>query len=271
MATSRRLGIRSFHLLENARDQAIRLGEWDWIAAELAAVLEEEGDALDRTSALVGTIMIQAYRGASTAERLAELEALPMSSDDTVKPVSLAEAEGAIAFADGRYDLARTRNVEMGELFLQSRLEARLLAARCALLAGDVAAARDDLAMAGTVERRGRTIAAGRTTIEAGLAALDGRARDALGLYREALREWRDMGLEWDEALCALDMAMLLDPADPEVSAAAESARVILVGLGATPFLDRLETAMARPGTAGDAAARVISGGQPEEIAEARH
>jgi tetratricopeptide (TPR) repeat protein len=271
MAISRRLGIRSFHLLENARDQAIRLGEWDWIAAELAAVLEEEGDALDRTSALVGTIMIQAYRGASTAERLAELEAIPMSSDDTVKPVSLAEAEGAIAFADGRYDLARTRNVEMGELFLQSRLEARLLAARCALLAGDVAAARDDLAMAGTVERRGRTIAAGRTTIEAGLAALNGRARDALGLYREALREWRDMGLEWDEALCALDMAMLLDPADPEVSAAAESARVILVGLGATPFLDRLETAMARPGTAGDAAARVISGGQAEEIAEARH
>ena len=40
-------------------------------------------------------------------------------------------------------------------------------------------------------------------------------------------------------------MATLLDPADPEVRAAAESAREILVLLEATPFVVRLDAALA--------------------------
>ena len=79
-----------------------------------------------------------------------------------------------------------------------------------------------------------------------GIAALEGRPADALPLYREALRAWRDLGLAWDEALCGLDMALLLDPADPEVRAAAEAAREILVRLEAAPFIARLDAALAR-------------------------
>ena len=67
-----------------------------------------------------------------------------------------------------------------------------------------------------------------------------------MALYRDALRGWRDLGLAWDEALCGLDMATLLDPADPEVRAAADAAREILVRLEAAPFLARLDAAMAR-------------------------
>ena len=89
-------------------------------------------------------------------------------------------------------------------------------------------------------------IEADRTTIRAGIAALDGRPADALTVYREALRAWRDLGLAWDEALCGLDMAVLLDPSDPEVRAASESAREILVRLEAAPFLARLDAAMSR-------------------------
>ena len=62
-------------------------------------------------------------------------------------------------------------------------------------------------------------IEADRRTIRAGIAALEGRRADALALYRDALRAWRDLGLAWDEALCGLDMALLLDPADPDVLA----------------------------------------------------
>lgn len=64
--------------------------------------------------------------------------------------------------------------------------------------------------------------------------------------YRTALRSWRDLGLPFDEALTAVDMATLLDPADAEVRAAAESARETLGRLGARPFLTRLEAALAR-------------------------
>ena len=61
------------------------------------------------------------------------------------------------------------------------------------------------------------------------------------------MAEWRELGLAWEEALCGLDMAILLDPADPAVRAAAETAREILTRLGATPFLEQLEEATGRP------------------------
>ena len=44
-------------------------------------------------------------------------------------------------------------------------------------------------------------------------------------LYRRALALWRDLGLVWNEAICGIDMATLLDPADPEVCEAADRAR----------------------------------------------
>jgi hypothetical protein len=54
------------------------------------------------------------------------------------------------------------------------------------------------------------------------------------------------MGLPWDQALTAIDMATLLEPSEPEVRSAAESASEILMRLGAKPFLQRLDAAMGR-------------------------
>jgi len=53
--------------------------------------------------------------------------------------------------------------------------------------------------------------------------------------------------LPWDQALCTIDMVTVLDPGRPEVTAAAATARQILEELGAQPFLDRLDKALARP------------------------
>jgi hypothetical protein len=64
--------------------------------------------------------------------------------------------------------------------------------------------------------------------------------------WTDALRRWRELGRVFDEALCIIDIATLLDPADSEVSAAAEAAREILVRLGAKPFLARLDAALER-------------------------
>ena len=82
--------------------------------------------------------------------------------------------------------------------------------------------------------------------MRAGIAALDGRPADAMPLYREALRAYRTLGLAWDEALCGMDMAILLDPTEPEVQAAAGAARETLVRLEAAPFIARLDAALAR-------------------------
>jgi hypothetical protein len=68
---------------------------------------------------------------------------------------------------------------------------------------------------------------------------------------------WRDLGLAWEEALCAIDMATLLDPGDPEVRAAAVAARETLVRLDATPFIARLDAALARSADPGTLAAGI--------------
>jgi hypothetical protein len=107
-----------------------------------------------------------------------------------------------------------------------------------------VAAVQADLAALDATGFHGGVVEVRRTTIRAGLAALEGRTADALALYREALRGWRDLGLPWDEALTGIDMVTLLEPSEPEVRSAAESAHEILIRLGAKPFLERLDAAM---------------------------
>ncbi len=111
---------------------------------------------------------------------------------------------------------------------------------------GDASGAAGDLAALDASGVHGPAVDADRKTIRAGIVALEGRPAEAITIYREALRAWRDLGLAWDEALCELDMATLLDPSEPEVRAAAESAREILVRLGAKPFIARLDAATSR-------------------------
>jgi hypothetical protein len=71
---------------------------------------------------------------------------------------------------------------------------------------------------------------------------------------QELDRAWCDLGLAWDEALTGIDMATLLEPADPEVRAAADSARDSLTRLGAQPFIRRLDAAMEQQPSALDPA-----------------
>ncbi len=47
----------------------------------------------------------------------------------------------------------------------------------------------------------------------------------------DAIRRFRDLELPVDEALTAIEMATLLDPAEPEVRAATQAAREILTRL----------------------------------------
>ena len=91
----------------------------------------------------------------------------------------------------------------------------------------------------------GPLIAARRATSRAGIAALEGRTAEALALYRDALRGWRSVHAVWDEALTGIDMATVLDPTEPDVATAIKSTREILERLGAKPYIERLDAAVA--------------------------
>jgi len=70
--------------------------------------------------------------------------------------------------------------------------------------------------------------------------------------YRDVLRGWRQLGCAFDEAMAALDLAMLLAPTDQEMPEAAGimvAAQQTLARLGALPLLARLASMTRTPWT----------------------
>jgi hypothetical protein len=122
------------------------------------------------------------------------------------------------------------------------------LGVRAALWAGDAEAANLVAAQLDASVIRGQAIDLDRVTLRAGIAALEGRRPDAIAGYREALCGWRGLGLAFDEAMAALDMAIVLAPTEREMAEAPEAvraARETLGRLGAERFLARLDKAQA--------------------------
>ena len=93
--------------------------------------------------------------------------------------------------------------------------------------------------------------------------------------YRVARRAVRDLGLVFDEALIGIDMVVALGPDDPDAQEAAAESRRILEGLGAVPYLARLDALVAGASVPGAAVADPAYGpqgpsGTPNQNASSR-
>lgn len=199
----------------------------------------------DRATLLQAAVWLRSVRGEQVAGRLDEIRQLVGESDDPNRLIPLAKADAFAAFGAGRLDEARSTWRRVAHLAVFNIPDSMSRAARASLWLGDVVSAADDLTILDGSGVHGPAIEADRQTIRAGLAALESRAADALHLYRAALGDSRNLGLIWDEALCGLDMAMLLDSSEPEERDAARAAREIFVRLEAAPFIVRLDAAVA--------------------------
>jgi hypothetical protein len=73
------------------------------------------------------------------------------------------------------------------------------------------------------------------------VAALDGDVAASLAGWRDALRLWRDLGARGALALCAIAMGSRLPTTEPEVRAALDEARAILVEIEGRPWLALLD------------------------------
>lgn len=206
----------------------------------------EEASPTDRYN-LVGTILeLRAYRGLPVEEQIEELTHLHATTEDPQLKSSLPTALATEAWMAGRLEEARQHLHRVIEINVSAAAQAYPLAARLALWQRDVDGARADLAARDASGLYGGAMDAERSAIQAGIAALEGRSREAIVLYREAMRGWQELGLPWDEALTAIDMAMLLDPAGHDVEAAAAAAAQTLERLGAKPMQERLGAALQR-------------------------
>jgi class 3 adenylate cyclase/tetratricopeptide (TPR) repeat protein len=247
LAEARRLGQRTWSdvFLTNAAFGARWTGEWDWALGELDELLAGDLERETRISALTMTIQIRALRGGSVAELLAEVERLAGDAVDRQILTGVLGSRAATILVRGELLPAAAAYRRAAAVTPGSTQDYIDLAARAAIRAGDAASAATDLAAIEATGARGPAIDARRAAIQAGLAALEGRRADAMSLYREANRRFRDSGLPLDEGLTAIEMATLLDPADPEVRAAVDAGREIFGRLRAQPFLEQLEAVAA--------------------------
>jgi class 3 adenylate cyclase/tetratricopeptide (TPR) repeat protein len=238
-----RMGERWFTTIDNAISSGIRTGEWDW-ALELAEwAVEDETDPVARGAALGTLLRLRGFRGLDVTDLVAELERLLAGPDPTHR-AALEYVHAIVGFLGGDLAAAYRHGRAYAELWPQGIVEGHAIAARAAIWAGDVAGAREELDALQASTGHGRALDLDRLTVRAGVAGLEGRTSEALAMYRDALRGWEELGVPWDRALCAIDMAAVLGPGTAEVEAAADAARRILEGLGARPFLERLETAL---------------------------
>ena len=247
LALARRVGRRAmgYVLLTNASLAAITVGEWDWATDEASHVFDEM-EREDRFIFGDPMLCIAALRGEDRGRLLAEFEATAAPLTD---PQSQANARGQRAwdaFADRRWADAAASWAEAAELQSFGAYDFLTNRGRAVTLARDLDGVHDNLARLRGLGFHGRMFDATVRRHEAAVAALEGRHADALGLYRGCLSKAAEVGATFAVAMTGLEMAWLLDPADPEVMAAADRSREILAGLRATTPLGWLEEALAQ-------------------------
>jgi tetratricopeptide (TPR) repeat protein len=245
IALARRGGHRStmLTLISNLGYTGFLAGVWDEAMAAMEPLLAEDISTRDRVQILNNYIIIRAARGEAVESDLAELERLTRDMTSRAVAPMIADPSANAALAAGDATAASDWYRKIGESEAAQGAEYDFRAARVALWDKDHGRATE---LFDRFERTGgmsRVRDARMATLRAGLAALEGRPAEALPLYREALRTWRDVGAVWDEAQTGIEMAILLDASEPDVSAAIASTRDILERLRAKPYLERLDQA----------------------------
>lgn len=208
-------------------------------------MLATELDRGDRAFLVSTIVPIRSWQGESVEAELEESCAILMSLGDPENVAAALAARAHVALTEGRLMEARDDALERGRLSPTNAPSAYSMAARAAVWMGHLDAVRADFAALESTHAHGPAITLHKTTIRAGIAALEGHPGEALSWYGEAIRGWQDAGLPVLGALTSIDMAIVLDPALPEVQAAGATAREILTGLGARRLLERLESASA--------------------------
>ena len=248
---ARRLGSLAygFQMVGNAFSCALRVGEWVWATSLLEEWISMEISGSFALELYVDRAVLTALRGGDAAPDIGRATTMVAEVKDPQYESYLHWARAWAAMVAGRLTEAREEAVNAAATTNFFSPISLPLAARAALWAGDLApvtAILEDLVASGF---RGQAVDLDLATLRAGIAAREGRRAESASAYREALRGWRQLGLAFDEALAALDMALLLDPSEPDLRALVDTGRETLRRLGARPLLDRLDAITAASAT----------------------
>ena len=246
---ARRVGSQVYgaNMVGNGVVCALRLGEWDWATDLLDEWITDDADEPGYSEFFGDRAILTALRGGdptSDLDRATELRAI--ITDPQYEAYDHWFRAWA-AFAAGSFAEARALAVKAPVLNRFFHPIATPLIVHSALGARDVAAAKAWRDTMNATMYRGEALSRDLQALAAGISALEGRRTEAAVQFRDALAGYRALGLAFDEALTVLDMVTLVGADEPEVRPAADWARATLARLGATPLLERLESAVSQP------------------------
>ena len=243
IAEARRIGARQMllRLLTNGVEHARLCGDWQWALDELETARSLDFDPTDRAYFIGQEAILRAWRGDAVDELMAEVEAIGRDEPDPNFQALVLGVRSDVAFGDGSLEAAHRWYREAAAVSPVNAPLSLGYAARAAIWLRDAAAAGDDLASLDATGAHGSALTARRTAIMAGIVGLRGDRAAAIATFRQAADAWRALEMPVEIAFLAIDMATTLGPDVPEVLEAAEESRGILEGLGARPFLARLD------------------------------
>ena len=221
--------------------------EWDGALAQL----DDFGARMADTSysgLFVGfAVLFRVARGLPIDAALVELDEGASRVSDPRNVAFPPFARADIALLEGDYRAAHEGFLAAADAFLPTVSEFCLVpAVRAALWLGDPERARAAADRMDADPSPGRAATASGVAARAGIAALEGHQTDAIEGFLDALRGFPEVGYEFEVARVALDFVLLLGPDIPEARLAGEQARTIFQRVGAKPYLERLDAAMAR-------------------------
>jgi hypothetical protein len=268
-----RLGLRSYArtLVGNAASAAIDVGEWDWAIREVTMARDDSLDDFARNYLDWVLLTFAAWRGDDVRADVKRLLAWVESFEETGARDAVHGLRAEIAFAAGDFVAACDDWMAFAATDALNAPKSYYLAGLSALMASDRDRAGAALAAREGTAIHGRLSDLDLRLLRAGLAALDGRPAEAVREAHAVIGECGRLGLPWRQALGAMMLVATVGVGDAQVRALAESAREILARLGAKPFLERLEAALARPSDRADHRAASTSGpGERDASIQAR-
>jgi class 3 adenylate cyclase/tetratricopeptide (TPR) repeat protein len=224
-----------------------REGE-DWMPT-IAASAEDLSATLapsDEDQVLSSRFLFLVARGDDLDEDFVRLEALGATLSDRQVQARLETNRGDRALLQGHHLSAFEAFMRSTDLYSAWTSVSLPLALRAALWMKDLERARATARRLDDFPGSGSTVQVDRAAAAAGIAALEGRSSDAVAGYLDVLAQWEALGLHFDSARAALDFVLLVGPEIPEARTAAAEARPIFERLGARPYLERLDAALAR-------------------------
>jgi hypothetical protein len=219
------------------------LGQFDAAIAVLDDVPDDIWSREERGDAIETRAYVARYRGERerSAEMLAEARELVADSMNNQRKWSWAVDDALLAVAEGRLDDARRAADGIGGNWQFWAFMTRL---HVALRRGDVAAAREILAVPSFLDEQGATMDTIRRGLEACVHALEGDRDRGVAELRDARRRARDLGIGWLFGDVLIDAIHDLGPDDPEAAAIAAEAREAFEGAGDRLHVARLDEAL---------------------------